>query len=221
MYSVAFSPDGRRIVSGSYDDTLRIWDAESGAALQRLTGHEGGPVTSVAFSPDGRRIVSGSWDRTLRIWDAESGAELQRLMGHEGPVDSVAFSPDGRRIVSGSWDRTLRIWDAESGAELQRLTGHQGLVLSVAFSPDGRRIVSGSDDNTLRTWRPRDLGGHALQVACRLLPQIPQPDGSFLHDRDVTGLAREIGVADLRPIPPCAEFDPPMPERWPLPLDPS
>ena len=104
-------------------------------------------------------------------------------------------------------------------AELQWLTGHEGWVRSVAFSPDGRRIVSGSSDTSLRIWRPRDLGGHALQVACRLLPRIPQPDGSFLHDRDVTGLAREIDVPDLMPIPPCAELDPPMPERWPFPLD--
>ena len=83
MRSVAFSPDGSAHRLGqSTTDTLRIWDAESGAELQRLTGHEGF-VTSVAFSPDGRRIVSGSRDRTLRIWDAETGAELQRLTGHK------------------------------------------------------------------------------------------------------------------------------------------
>ncbi|KAJ6559973.1 quinon protein alcohol dehydrogenase-like superfamily [Mycena capillaripes] len=154
VQSVAFSPDGRRIVSGSYDNTIRIWDSETGAALGApLTGHSG-RVLSVAFSPDGRRIVSGSDDNTIRIWDSETGAALGApLTGHSGTVLSVAFSPDGRRIVSGSSDNTIRIWDSETGAALGApLTGHSGTVLSVAFSPDGRRIVSGSYDNTIRIW---------------------------------------------------------------------
>ncbi|MEP4197267.1 MAG: hypothetical protein ABJL99_16715, partial [Aliishimia sp.] len=109
-----------RIVSGSNDNTLRIWDARSGDQLQVLRGHEG-LVTSVAFSPDGRRIVSGSFEKTLRIWDARSGGQLQVLQGHEGPVNSVAFSLDGRRIVSGSNDNTLRTWDADTGQHVLEL----------------------------------------------------------------------------------------------------
>ena len=103
VLSVAFSPDGRRIVSGSEDQTLRLWDAASGQPIgEPLRGHEDA-VSSVAFSPDGRRIVSGSEDRTLRLWDAASGQPLgEPLRGHEDAVSSVAFSPDGRRIVSGS-----------------------------------------------------------------------------------------------------------------------
>jgi WD40 repeat protein len=148
--SVAYSSDGRRIVSGSNDKTARVWDAASGAELACLRGHEN-HVTSVAYSPDGRRIVSGSYDKTVRVWDAASGAELACLRGHENDVTSVAHSPDGRRIVSGSRDHTVRIWEAAGGAELACLRGHANSVTSVVCSPDGRWIVSASWDE-VRVW---------------------------------------------------------------------
>ena len=103
---VAFSPDGTRIVSGSNDGTLRIWDAATGQQVGApLTGHSLG-VRSVAFSRDGHRIISGSIDKTARIWDAGTGQQI----GHTSGVTGVAFSPDGRRIASGSYDKTLWIW---------------------------------------------------------------------------------------------------------------
>ncbi|KIK50689.1 hypothetical protein GYMLUDRAFT_134386, partial [Collybiopsis luxurians FD-317 M1] len=138
--SVAFSQNGRRIVSGSDDGTVRIWDAEIGNALGKpLKGHNHW-VQSVAFSPDGRRIVSGSQDCTP-------------LKGHNSWVQSVAFSPDGRRIVSGSHDCTVRIWDAETGNPPGKpIKGCNQRVQSVAFSTDERRIVSGSQDYTVRIW---------------------------------------------------------------------
>jgi WD40 repeat protein len=112
--SVAFSPDGKSIVSGSHDTTVHIWHVETGAALREpLEGHTD-QVTSVAFSPDGKRIVSGSYDNTVRIWDGETGAALREpLEGHTDWVTSVAFSPEGKRIVSGSYDKTVRIWHAD------------------------------------------------------------------------------------------------------------
>ncbi|KAF5332389.1 hypothetical protein D9758_017365 [Tetrapyrgos nigripes] len=127
VWDISISSDGGRIVSGSDDRTVRIWDAQTGTAIgEPLQGHED-EVLSVAFSPDGARIVSGSYDRTVRIWDAQTGTAIgEPLQGHEDWVQSVAFSPDGARIVSGSYDRTVRIWDAQTGTAIgEPLQGHE------------------------------------------------------------------------------------------------
>ncbi|VDB86422.1 unnamed protein product [Peniophora sp. CBMAI 1063] len=153
--SVAFSPDGTRIASGSYDNTIRIWDAVTGETVGKpLQGHTDW-VWSVAFSPDGVYVVSGSDDRTVRVWDVEKGqAVWTPFEGHTDWVRSVVFSPDGKRVVSGSCDATLRIWDAETGQTVGGpLEGHTNSVWSVAFSPDGSRVVSGSGDQTIRIWK--------------------------------------------------------------------
>jgi hypothetical protein len=143
--SVAYSPDGHRLVSGSWDGTLRQWDAATGAQIGTpLTGHTS-MVLSVAYRPDGRRLVSGSYDNTVRQWDAATGAQIGApLTGHTWGVTSVDFSPDGRRLVWGSHDTTVRQWDAATGAQIGApLSGHTGYVTTVVFSPDGRRLVSG------------------------------------------------------------------------------
>jgi WD40 repeat protein len=106
---VAFSPDGKTVVSGSYDKTLRVWDVASGQSLRTLEGH-GESVDAVAFSPDGKTVVSGSSDSTLRVWDVATGQSLPMLTGHTGAVYAVAFSSDGKTVVSGSHDGTLRVW---------------------------------------------------------------------------------------------------------------
>ncbi|KAG4428260.1 hypothetical protein IFR05_016256 [Cadophora sp. M221] len=168
--SVVFSPDGKQVVSGSRDQTVRLWDAATGKRLQTLEGHADG-VTSVAFSPDGKQVVSGSRDQTVRLWDAATGKRLQTLEGHTDHVTSVAFSPDGKQVVSGSHDQTVRLWDAATGKRLQTLEGHTSHVTSVAFSPDGKQVVSGSWDQTVRLWdaatgkRLQTLEGHTSGVS--------------------------------------------------------
>ena len=126
MCSVGWNPAGTRIVSGSGDRTLRIWDAQAGESLRILEGHEYA-VASVAWNPSGTRIASGSGDRTLRIWAARTGRSVHTLTGHGDSVSSVAWNPSGTRIASGSNDRTLRIWDrdVEEALPLWRATSRR------------------------------------------------------------------------------------------------
>jgi len=130
--SVAFSPDGQRIVSGSHDETVRVWDTATGQEM--LTLKHSMYACSVAFSPDGKRIASASGDMALRVWNAATGQESLTLKGHISWPYAVAFSPDGKRIVSGSLDGTLNVWDSATGREIWTLKGHGGKLWSVAFS---------------------------------------------------------------------------------------
>lgn len=149
--SVAFSRDGTRIVSGSSDETIRLWSSETGQSLSILKGHTNA-VNAVTFSPDGTRIVSGSTDKTIRIWSSGIGQSLSILEGHTGRVNSVIFSRDGTRILSGSDDQTIQIWSSKTGQSLLTLGRHTDWVYAVAVSPDDTRIVSGSNDRTVRIW---------------------------------------------------------------------
>jgi WD40 repeat protein len=177
--SAAFSPDGSRIVSASFDSTARVWDAATGLELMLLRGHDNIGLSSAAFSPDGSRIVSASFDGTARIWDAATGREIAVLRGHDAVVRSAAFGPDGSRIVTASADQTARIWDA-GGKQLAILRGHQDQVQSAAFSPDGSRIVTASGDQTARIWDAATgaeiavFRGHGDQVSAAAF----SPDGS-------------------------------------------
>jgi WD40 repeat protein len=149
--SVAFSTDGKQIVSGSWDTTVRVWDAQTGVQHPVLKGHLDN-VDSVAFLTNGRQVISGSSDNTVRVWDVQTGIQCAVLEGHTSSVISVVFSMDGKQITSGSKDKTVRIWDAQTGAQRALLEGHTDWVSSVAFSTDGKQIASGSRDQTIRVW---------------------------------------------------------------------
>jgi WD40 repeat protein len=147
--SVCFSPDGTRVLTGSYDDTAKLWDAATGHEL--LTLKHDSVVASACFSPDGRRILTGSYDKTAKVWDAVTGQELLTLKGHKFGINSVRFSRDGKRILTGSVDRTAKVWDAATGHELLTLK-HNAVVSAVSFSPDSRLIVTGNGDRTAKVW---------------------------------------------------------------------
>jgi WD40 repeat protein len=151
ILSAAFSPDGKLVVTASFDGTARVWDMASGRSRHALVGHTG-PVEDAAFSSDGKLVVTASDDKTARIWDAATGRSLRTLRGHTRPVKSAAFSRDGKFVVTAGEDGTARIWDVASGRELDMVEGHEGSVNSAAFSPDGKLVVTAGDDKTARIW---------------------------------------------------------------------
>ena len=143
--SVSFSADGTRIVSGSNDKSVRVWDASTGAELKVLNGHTD-YINSVAFSADGMRIISGSDDESVWVWDASTGAELKVLNGHTRTVESVAFSADGTRIISGSNDESVVVWDASIRAKPVVQNVHTHSVNSITSPRDSACIALDSEE---------------------------------------------------------------------------
>ena len=148
--TVAFSPDGNTLASGSADATIKLWKTRNGTLRNTLSGHKG-PVYSVAFSPDGNTLASGSVDKTIKLWDVETGTLQNTLSGHGSVVWPLAFNPDGNTLASGSHDQTIKLWDAETGILQNTLSGHEGPVLSLAFSPNGNLLASGGE-RTIKLW---------------------------------------------------------------------
>jgi WD40 repeat protein len=154
--TLAYLPDSTRIVTGSADQTVRVWDTTTGQELRTFKGHTD-QVVAVAASPDGRNFASASEDQTVRVWDAASPARPRTLQSpsvhtYGGSFECLAFSPDSRLLVSGHDDNTLRVWELSSGRLLRVMKGHTQSVKCVAFSPDGHTIASGGLDRTVRLW---------------------------------------------------------------------
>ncbi|BAZ00951.1 protein kinase [Tolypothrix tenuis PCC 7101] len=179
--SVAISPDGKTLASGSDDKTIKLWNLKTGKQIRTLTGHSHW-VFSVAISPDGKTLASGSIDDTIKLWNLETGEQIRTLTGHSGDVNSVAISPDGKTLVSGSINGTIELWNLETGEQIRTLDGHSSNVYSVAISPDGKTLVSGSVDKTIKLWNLktgkeiRTLKGHSSTVFSVAI----SPDGKTL-----------------------------------------
>ncbi len=149
--AVAFSPDSRRLATGTADSLVRMFDVETGGEQVRLSRHDD-YIVSAEFGPQGELLATGSYDHTANLWGARTGHLLHKLTGHRGAVMSVAFSPDGRTLATASVDRTIKLWDTTTGELKKTLTGHKSWVNSVAFGPDGQWLVSGSSDGTVNVW---------------------------------------------------------------------
>jgi WD40 repeat protein/tRNA A-37 threonylcarbamoyl transferase component Bud32 len=200
VWTARYSPDGARIATGGQDDTVRLWDARTGALLATLSGHTN-DVWSVRFSPDGTRLLTASYDHTVRVWDVASGA-LQWTARHEHRIYWADFTPDGARVGTASFDRTAKIWDAGSGRLLQTMIGHQNGLTAAAFTPDGARLVTGSLDETARIWDVQTaallatVSGHEGMVQSVAV----SPDGTRAASASHGALAKVFPIQGGEPL---------------------
>jgi WD40 repeat protein len=169
--SADVSPDGKRVITGSWDRSAKIWDAVSGKVLVKLDGIHTGFVNSVSFSPDGKRVLTASDDGTARLFNAADGTPLEPVLKHhDGRVLDAGFSPDGTKVLTTSSDKTAKVVDSATGTVLQTLAGHEWGVRAGAFSPDGSHIITGSEDSTAIVWdaatgQPlQKLAGHTAAI---------------------------------------------------------
>jgi WD40 repeat protein len=191
VMSVAFSPDGSKIVTASVDRTARVWDSGTGEFVAVLRGHTNS-LFSAIFSPDGNKIVTASLDKTALVWDTKTGAVVAVLEGHTGPVISAVFSPDGSKIVTASSDKTARVWGSGSGELVAILKGHADSLNSAVFSPDSSKIVTASVDQTARVWDTEtgDVLAELDEHTSRVISAVFSADGSKIATASGDNTAR-------------------------------
>lgn len=149
--AVAFTPDGRSILSAGYDHSIHVWDIATGREVHRLLGHSS-DVNTLAVTPDSHYVLSGAGDYdggklhdpTIRMWDLQSGSMVRVFEGHSGMIDDISISPDGKFMASVSWDTTLRIWNLSSGDQTRSWRAPRGIFNAVSFSPNGKNTITSS-----------------------------------------------------------------------------
>lgn len=186
VWSVALSPRGHILVTGSWDKTIKVWNVATGQLLRTLMGHQEA-VWSVALAADGKTLASGSSDQQIKIWNLPTGQLIHTLTGHSNWVAAVDLSPKGELVASASSDKTLKVWSVKSGELIHTLQGHGCAVTCIAFTPDGKTLVSGSGDKTLKIWSLTTgecrgtFIGHRASVTCLAI----SPDGKTGVSGDV------------------------------------
>jgi hypothetical protein len=164
--AIAFSPTGKRLVIGSHDMKLRLFQRNTRGTWQEIAATQGrGTIFTVAFAPDDSTLVVGEKEGVLRVFDASTLQFRRSLIGHASDVYDVAFSPDGRTLASGSWDRTIKLWDVQEAREVATLTGHRSFVRALAFTADGCTLISGDYEGDLHFWRAANTAHIAATTA--------------------------------------------------------
>jgi WD40 repeat protein len=153
VWRAFYSPDGKKIASvGANDQSLRIWDPETGKSLVTVKDAHDGNVVGLAWSPDSKSVLTSGRDQTCKLWDAETGKPLKKFEGFPDDIEAVAFAKDGKRFLAGG-EKLVHVVDVDSTKIVHRFEEHTGQVLAVAFLPDGTRALSGGKDNIVRLWR--------------------------------------------------------------------
>ena len=201
--SAEYSPDGKYVVTGSWDNTVRVWDAATGQVVRRL-GYEldkpqdehQGRVNSAIFSPDGLLVVTASDDGTAKLWSTKDWTLVRTLSGHEGPILHAVFSHNGARVLTSSQDRTARVWDVATGEQVMTLAGHGWAVLRSAFSVNDQWVITGSADNTAIVWKldgggatvVHTLKGHTAGVTSVAFSPDPEASRILTGSEDYTAI---------------------------------
>jgi WD40 repeat protein len=189
VIAIDFSPDGKSLVTGSRDDTAKLWDVAERRVRATLEGHRAS-VYSVEFSPDGKILATGSFDKTARLWNAADGSLIATLKGHTGGIRRLAFSPDGKVLVTASQDKTVKLWDVESHRLLKTLITRDLPIIYLAVSPDGTMLATCTGIVTPRTKGALTLWDIETGMEIRTIQQDVfgspafSPDGALLACRD-------------------------------------
>jgi WD40 repeat protein len=215
VVSVTFSPDGKWLLSSSWDTTTRLWDVSSGRELTQFSGF-GSSVFASAFIPNTTQVVSAGWDQSVHIWDIGSGNELNRLKGHSAPINSIAIAPSGKTLATASGfvppdiqtDQTIRIWSLANGAELATLSGHTSSVVAVKFLHDDSTVVSASLDGTVRRWDVHNSHeqGRAAFTGSEIISLAVSSDGKKIAVGFDEGVDKTIAVIDAASMSTIAKF---------------